>query len=471
MSTQADRPTVLIVGAGLGGLMLGALLEKADISYVIFERSSSVKPLGSAIMVGPNLMGLFEQMNIDEEFKAIGKPTFDCVIGKDDMEVVCKVDFRHTVEYTGYCNYIVGRPALYNLLLRQIPPHKVLFNKRVLKIADTEEGVHISTTDKSTYEGDILVGADGAYSAVRQRMYETLKAAGTLPKSDQEDLPFKSTCLVGQTKPIDFAAAFPEFLDESGPFYCTLSKTSPYTWTVFPTINGNLCWMVMHHLDKESSKAAEEHRFRESDNSQWGSHAAQAMCDETRHFILPFGTKKATMGDLYDLTPQDRISKVMLEEKVFQTWYSGRTVLLGDACHKLNPSGAHGAVTAMHDALALANLIYALPNKTSVAIEEAFSEYQAERIGPVTASYNASKALSMVIGRGPIGAIALFLRKYTPLFIWDTVIVNKKKAILDRPTAGFLRKVRTKGTVPPTVSPSGEKARKVFEQRTRAVSV
>lgn len=54
--------------------------------------------LGSAIMVGPNLMGLFEQMNIDEEFKAIGKPTFDCVIGKDDMEVVCKVDFRHTVE-------------------------------------------------------------------------------------------------------------------------------------------------------------------------------------------------------------------------------------------------------------------------------------------------------------------------------------------------------------------------------------
>lgn len=129
-----------------------------------------------------------------------------------------------------------------------------------------------------------------------------------------------------------------------------------------------------------------------------------------------------------------------------------------------------GAVTAMHDALALANLIYALPNKTSVAIEEAFSEYQAERIGPVTASYNASKALSMVIGRGPIGAIALFLRKYTPLFIWDTVIVNKKKAILDRPTAGFLRKVRTKGTVAPTVSPSSEKARKVFEQRTRAVS-
>ncbi|KAG0284106.1 hypothetical protein BGZ96_011531 [Linnemannia gamsii] len=309
MSTEADKPTVLIVGAGLGGLMLGALLEKADISYVILSAPHMSSPstpdscssrVGSTIMVGPNLMALFEQMNIDEEFKAIGKPTLDCIIGKDDMDVVCKVDFRHTVEY-----YIVGRPALYELLLRQISPHK--------------SGVEISTTDKSTYDGDILVGADGAYSAVRQRMYETLKATGSLPKSDQEHLPFKSTCLVGQTKPLDFAADFPEFLDESGPFYCTLSKTSPYTWTVFPTINGNLCWVVMHHLDKASSKAPEEHRIRESENSQWGSHAAQAMCDETRHLILRFGTKKAILGDLYDLTPQDRISKVMLEEKAFQT--------------------------------------------------------------------------------------------------------------------------------------------------------
>ena len=37
-----------------------------------------------------------------------------------------------------------------------------------------------------------------------------------------------------------------------------------------------------------------------------------------------------TLGDVYELTPEDMISKVMLEEKVFDTWYSGRSVLLGD---------------------------------------------------------------------------------------------------------------------------------------------
>ena len=124
----------------------------------------------------------------------------------------------------------MGRPALYNLLLRQIPPHKVLFNKRVLTISDSEEeGVRVQTADKCTYEGDILVGADGAYSAVRQQIYEALKQQGALPKSDQEDLPFMSTCLVGQTKPLDFAADFPEFQETPSPFYSTMSKDAPFT--------------------------------------------------------------------------------------------------------------------------------------------------------------------------------------------------------------------------------------------------
>jgi 2-polyprenyl-6-methoxyphenol hydroxylase-like FAD-dependent oxidoreductase len=45
MST-GHKPTVLIVGAGLGGLMLGTLLEKSNVPYAIFERAAAVKPLG-----------------------------------------------------------------------------------------------------------------------------------------------------------------------------------------------------------------------------------------------------------------------------------------------------------------------------------------------------------------------------------------------------------------------------------------
>ena len=97
-----------------------------------------------------------------------------------------------------------------------------------------------------------------------------------------------------------------------------------------PTAQNTFCWAVMYHLDEVSSKEAEEHRFKDSQNSEWGPYAAETMCDETRDFPVKLGGKTMTMGDIYEWTPKDLTSKVMLEEKVFQTWHSGRTVLLGD---------------------------------------------------------------------------------------------------------------------------------------------
>lgn len=44
-----DKPKVLIVGAGIGGLFLGNLLHKAKIPFLIFERAKEVKNLGKRI--------------------------------------------------------------------------------------------------------------------------------------------------------------------------------------------------------------------------------------------------------------------------------------------------------------------------------------------------------------------------------------------------------------------------------------
>jgi len=55
MSTEpqgsSSQPLVLIAGAGIGGLMLGTLLERIGIPYVIFERASKVKPLGTRLWI------------------------------------------------------------------------------------------------------------------------------------------------------------------------------------------------------------------------------------------------------------------------------------------------------------------------------------------------------------------------------------------------------------------------------------
>lgn len=90
--------------------------------------------------------------------------------------------------------------------------------------------------------------------------------------------------------------------------------------------------MVYHHLPRQTSKAAEKQGAKDGDDASWDASPAQTMCDETRNFQIPIDIdgRKMTMGDLYDLTPKEFISKVGLEEKVFETWHHGRTVLLGD---------------------------------------------------------------------------------------------------------------------------------------------
>jgi hypothetical protein len=79
-------------------------------------------------------------------------------------------------------------------------------------------------------------------------------------------------------------------------------------------------------LDEKTSK--ENDSFR---SSEWGSEAAAAMCEDVKDFpVFSGGDKIRTLQDLFDRTPKELISKVMLEEKVFDTWYNGRTVLIGD---------------------------------------------------------------------------------------------------------------------------------------------
>ncbi|KAF9089229.1 hypothetical protein BGX29_012156, partial [Mortierella sp. GBA35] len=265
--------------------------------------------------VASTILPIFQQLGIYDELVAIGKYLTHTVGFKESKSMVPDKpqDFRCLEEL----QFIVARPKLYDLLLKQIPSHKVHFGKRVLNISEKEGRVTVQTADNSYYEGDIIVGADGAYSAVRQRMYEALRVEDKLPKSDQEDLPFSCTCLVGQTKVLD-PEEFPLLKEPLCQFRSVMGNDKPFSWGVVTSAQNTLCWLIIHHLDKKTSKAALDERFRTSENSEWGPHAAQKMCDETRSFPAPIKDSKGTMltlGDLYDRTPKELISKVMLEEK------------------------------------------------------------------------------------------------------------------------------------------------------------
>lgn len=86
-------------------------------------------------------------------------------------------------------------------------------------------------------------------------------------------------------------------------------------------------------IDYSSSEPSKEHgSFK---NAEWGPEAVETMAEKIRAFpILSGSDKKLTMGDLINWTPKELISKVMLEEKVFETWHHGRAVLIGDGKQK-----------------------------------------------------------------------------------------------------------------------------------------
>lgn len=88
--------------------------------------------------------------------------------------------------------------------------------------------------------------------------------------------------------------------------------------------------MVIEFLDRAATKEDESFRL-----PNWGSQAAETMCNQVRDFKVPSGKdgKVHTLGDLIDRTPKDRISRIMLEEKLFSTWHSDRVALLGEGMY------------------------------------------------------------------------------------------------------------------------------------------
>ncbi|KAG0375838.1 hypothetical protein BGX24_008597 [Mortierella sp. AD032] len=457
-ATQAKRPKVLIVGAGLGGLALGAILEKSDTPYEIFERAPQIKPLGSITSLTGAAAPLLKQLGIWEEFRTISRDMTTMQVrtapGLETQFLVA--DVADPVKRYGAKARSLPRPMLYDLMLRQVPKEKVHFGKKVASTEQNATGVRIKCIDGTEYEGDILVGADGAYSAVRHNLYAQLKEENKLPKGDGLPLPFLNVALLGQTRKLTLEE-FPDLAKDECQFQNILSTDKPYSLMTFTTVQGTVCWAVYEYLSGESTQ--EDESFK---NAEWGPKAAGEMCDKVRDFpVVSGGTKQLTIGDLIDWTPKEFISKVMLEEKIFQTWHSGRTVIIGDAVHKLNPSGGSGAINALHDAIVLANYVHALPDHATLEqIEKSFASYKTERIQYVELAESTSKALRSMVDKGWTSTIVRFVVKHMPSWVSGMV---ERRILSNRPQVYFLPRDTTPSEMPPAPQPSLQLQRPVAQ--------
>ncbi|KAG0345715.1 hypothetical protein BG005_001189 [Podila minutissima] len=374
-----DKPKVLIVGAGIG-------------------------------------------VGILEEFKKIGKPNISLDLFDEERKPLFHVGFAKRPKYCGAEEYIVARPDLYDLLLRQIPQENIHLGKKVLSFEQNDLGVMLRCNDNKTHHGDILVGADGAHSAVRQHLFKVLKAKKLLPASDEGDLPFDCVCLVGQTEVLD-PEEFPDMKLSHSKFNSVLG--TEYDVGSSRDIRGMRKDNVIQRLTSETLKKNDAFR-----NSEWGPEAADVMCNEIRDFKIPGGKDgNLTMGDLIDKTPKHLISK-------------------------LNPSGGAGALTAIHDGVALANWISTLHKPELADIEAIFAEYQAERLPVAKDAVAASKLFKNMGGKTILPALRRSLFRNMPQWLLKQILI---KMVAARPQVSFLPMVEDTGSTKPRYQPSLEK--------------
>ncbi len=159
------KKTIAIIGAGLGGAAAGALLQRAGFDVQLYEQAPSFGRIGAGIHMGPNVLKIFQRIGIDQKLIDISsKPKFwfsrDGITG----EYLSRIPL---VGYgTTYCT--VHRGDLHRLQISALAPGTLHFNKRLIKIDDGGTDVHLEFEDGTSARADIVIGADGINSCVRE---------------------------------------------------------------------------------------------------------------------------------------------------------------------------------------------------------------------------------------------------------------------------------------------------------------
>ncbi|KAF9924522.1 hypothetical protein FBU30_005542 [Linnemannia zychae] len=444
-SQSVKSPKVIIAGAGLSGLTMAILLEKAGIEYQVLERSSNVQqPLGGAIILSFNLMPLMEQLGLLDQIEAISFPIETTMIYKEDMEVIRELHLRSNRKMVGYGTQVIPRPQLHAILLALVPKEKILVNKSIESLVQNTDSVTVTCEDKSTYTADILIGADGNESGTRKALYKDMEKDGLTPKIIEEENKTLYMSVFGTTDPMD-PANFEGLDDDCTRCDTVVADERGFTFRTFIIPNNRVSWRVDFQSSEMDPEWVEGYR-----NADYKPFDIKNLPERWRRLELAM---MGTLGVLFDNTPKDEIVKVVLEENVYESWTHGRTVLIGDAAHRLLPGFA---LEGMLDAIVLANLIYEMPTSNHKNILKAFEDFVEERFPNSRRELSPSQQTTLVLsGKTWLDSAGRFLAlKLLPRYFKE-----KSRDYLSyyRPQANFLPKVETRGDSPATAQRPSKK--------------
>ena len=334
---MATGMRTLIVGGGIGGLSLARELTLRGLDCVVLEKTAQLSPVGAGIIMNPNAMRVLERNRLADELRERGWP----YLGRDTLDQtgrwLATRDYRPLYEAGRIAvGTLVHRAHLHDVLFSSFPPDTVRFGARIRELLVTAEGARVQMEDGTVFDGDVLVGADGIHSQVRDRFFGVVAPVY---------LGYRSHRLVVENR--DRLEHFMEFYGRGKRIgLVPISKEQLYVWTTFNSPAQSQDWAL-------DSVAAFRARFAEFTDPRVRTAFAQL---ETTAGILCTD----------------------IEEIRLDRWVAGRVVLLGDAVHALSPNMGQGAGMAMEDAAVLAEELHAV-RREEKALDTALQSYVARR--------------------------------------------------------------------------------------------
>lgn len=339
MSTQKS-PRIAVIGAGIGGLVIAACLRRLPGAQVeVFEQAQRFARVGAGIMLAPNASKILAEIGARPalERSAVtltmlrnrtwdtGEPLFDLELGAAAQE-----------RYGGPF-LLAHRGDLHTALLDVVEEDSIHRGRELVGIHNYDDHVELSFADGSRGSFDLVIGADGIHSTVRQSLLTAQ--------------PANFTGRVAYRAVFDASLVDPRLAPEVGP--------STKWW-------GSDRHIVIYHVNR-----GKELYFTTSvPDAEWTdeSWAAKGSMDELREEFVGFHPQVQAVLEAC----QDVNKWALCDRDPLPAWHTGRVVLLGDAAHPMTPFMAQGAATSMEDGV----LLYrCLAEYGTDRYDEAFATY------------------------------------------------------------------------------------------------